>query len=396
MKSVIFLLLVLLTISQGKVYKGYLAPMIIPEKMAIENQWMVVFFPNTSVELREKHMTTLTSRIFTASESINNTWNIKDNFLGYHGVFSSENLFHIRKDPIVKHVEQNAVVITEACTTQSNAVWNLNRLTSTSIVNGNGPFNYDDAAGAGVAIYIIDTGILLTHVDFGGRATFGANFVDNNPADCNGHGTHVAGIAAGTTYGVSKVSSLVAVKVLSCQGSGTLAGVTDGINWVGQQPAPRSVVNLSLGGGFSATQNTAINTLATDDFVAVAAGNSNADIINYSPASAACAGATWAVGSTAITDSRASSSNYGSCLTVFAPGQSITSDWIGSNTAINTISGTSMASPLVAGAAALLWSQNPSWSASTLRTNLANQFLKNQVGNPGPNTPNNFIHLPKC
>jgi len=394
MKSVIFLLLVLLAVAYGRVTKAHLAPLLVPEN-PIADQWMIVFYPNTSVEHREKHMATLTTGL-SKGESINNTWNIDNDFLGYHGVFSSENIFRIRKDPIVKHVEQNGIVTLEACTSQSNSVWNLHRLTSDNIVNGNGPFNYDDAAGTGVTIYIIDTGILLTHNDFGGRATFGVNYIDTNPADCNGHGTHVAGTTAGTLYGVSKISSLVAVKVLNCQGSGTLAGVTDGINWVAQQPAPRSVVNLSLGGGFSATQNTAINSLATGDFVAVAAGNSNTDLANTSPASAACTGATWAVGATAITDVRATFSNYGACLTVFAPGQSITSDWIGSNTATSTISGTSMASPLVAGAAALLWSQNPTWTAATLRTNLASQFQAGRVINPGPNTPNNFIHYANC
>jgi len=222
------------------------------------------------------------------------------------------------------------------------------------------------------------------------------NYVDNDNSDCNGHGTHVAGVTGGATYGVSKSSTLVAVKVLNCAGSGTIAGVINGINWVSQQTSvQRKVANLSIGGGYSVTQNQAVNNLATSSFVAVAAGSSNADVANYSPSSAACTGATWAVGATGMTDTRASFSNYGACLSCFAPGQTITSDWIGSNTAIATNSGTSTASPLVAGAAALLWGQNPTWNADQVRNNLAGYFLS-QVLNPGQNTKNYLIHLPSC
>jgi len=405
MKAVIlFVLIAVLAVSYGKIK---LAHMYVPQNLslAIEDNWMVVFYPNTSVDLRENHMQTLSSRLSVAKELIANTWNINNDFLGYYGVFSPKTLTHIRSDPIVQHVEQDAIVNIEACTSQTNAVWNLRRLSSQARIfnTQNGPFGYEGAAGSGVTVYIIDTGILTTHVDFGSRARVGVNYVTGETsADCNGHGTHVAGTSAGTAYGAAKLAQLVAVKVLGCTGSGTTAGVNNGINWVGTQTGtPRRVVNMSLGGGFSATQNQAVNALASGGaFVAVAAGNSNTDLANSSPASAACNGGTWAVGATTISattgDTRASFSNYGACLTVFAPGQSITSDWIGSNTATSTISGTSMASPLVAGAAALLWSWNPTWTAATLRTNLANQFVAGIVSNPGPNTPNEFLHLTQC
>jgi subtilisin family serine protease len=397
MKVLLFILVALLAVSYAKrplahMYMAY------DQSKVIEDSWLVVFYPNTSVELRENHMQKLAS-IVADKESIGNTWNINNAFLGYHGVFTNKTIYQIRSDPIVQHVEQDAVVsIAQGqCTVQQNAVWNLVRLVSDRPITTNGPYGYNSAAGSGTTIYIIDTGILLTHVDFGGRATFGANFIDTNNADCNGHGTHVAGTTAGTTYGVAKQAALVAVKVLNCAGSGTLQGVTNGINWVGTQGAARKVVNLSLGGGFSASQNQAINALAQNSFVAVAAGNSNTDLANTSPASAACnGGPTWAVGATANTDARATFSNYGSCLNVYAPGQAITSDWIGSNTAINTISGTSMASPLVAGAGSLLWSYNQQLSATQLRSQLADQYLHGQVSNNPGTTPNNFIHLPNC
>jgi len=404
MKAVIlFLLIALLAVSQGK---KYLAHIYLPSNssLAIKDNWMVVFYPNTSVELREAHMQKLSSSLDTTFESIGNTWNIYNDFLGYHGVFKPQTLRAIRSDPNVKHVEQDSIVSIDACVSQNNAVWNLRRLSAvTRFANTqNGPFGYDNAAGSGITVYIIDTGILTTHVDFGGRATVGANFVTGeNSQDCNGHGTHVAGTAAGSTYGAAKSASLVAVKVLGCSGSGTTAGVNSGINWVGTQSAPRKVVNMSLGGGYSATQNNAINALANGGaFVAVAAGNSNVDLANSSPASAACNGPTWAVGATTISastyDTRATFSNYGSCLTVFAPGQNILSDWIGSNTATYTASGTSMASPLVAGAAALLWSQTPSSSANALRTSLSGQVYTGIVSSVPNGTPNRFLHLTNC
>jgi len=175
MKILFFLILTLLAVSYGSQQKPRFAELYIAsnQSLAIEDHWLVVFYPNTSVELRENHMKTLASHLDVEYESIGNTWNIDNSFLGYHGVFTRRNVHHIRSDPIVQHVEQDSIVKIEqsGCTTQSNAVWNLHRLVANTVVNGNGNFSYD-ATGTGATIYILDTGILLTHVDFTGRATF--------------------------------------------------------------------------------------------------------------------------------------------------------------------------------------------------------------------------------
>ncbi|CAE7704078.1 SP2, partial [Symbiodinium microadriaticum] len=220
-------------------------------------------------------------------------------------------------------------------------------------------------SGANVDAYIIDTGVYCENNEFvnkkTGTCTFGATFVRNDETDGNGHGTHCAGTVGGITYGVAKEANLIAVKVLSDAGSGSTSGVIGGIDWVTEQSQTtgrKSVANLSLGGGFSQTQNDAIEALvAAGVSVAVAAGNDDSDACNYSPASAPSA---ITVAATDKTNSRASYSNYGDCCDIFGPGSSITSAWIGSPSATNTISGTSMASPHIAGVAALYLSADSS------------------------------------
>jgi len=212
------------------------------------------------------------------------------------------------------------------------------------------------AYGAGVDVYVVDTGVSTTHTDFSGRLRSGFSAINDGRGsnDCNGHGTHVAGTAAGTTYGVAKAASIIPVRVLDCAGSGSNTGVIAGLDWIiaNHSAGVAAVANMSLGGGASLALDTAVQNAINDGVVmAVAAGNSNANACNYSPARAANA---ITVGATDRTDVRASYSNFGSCLDIFAPGTSITSAWINSSTAINTISGTSMASPHVAGVAAAL------------------------------------------
>ena len=202
--------------------------------------------------------------------------------------------------------------------------------------------------------YIIDTGIRTTHSQFGGRAISGYDAIDGAlpAADCNGHGTHVAGTVGGSTYGVAKAVSLVAVRVLNCSGSGSTSGVIAGIDWVtgNHQAGQPAVANMSLGGGASSSLDTAVrNSIADGVTYALAAGNDNTNACNSSPARTAEA---LTVGSTTSSDARSSFSNYGTCVDIFAPGSSITSAWHTSDTATNTISGTSMAAPHVAGAAA--------------------------------------------
>jgi subtilisin family serine protease len=271
--------------------------------------------------------------------------------------------------------------------TQSPATWGLDRIDQASLPLNNS-FTYT-RTGAGVKAYIIDTGIRLTHNEFGGRATWGTNAVGGPNDDCHGHGTHVAGTVGGSTYGVAKAVALVAVKVLNCSGSGSTTAVVNGINWVrlnGQKPA---VANMSLGGGISISIDNAVNNAVNSGIpFAVAAGNSNANACNASPARAANA---ITVGSTTSTDARSSFSNYGTCLDIFAPGSSITSAWRTSNTDTAVLSGTSMASPHVAGVVALYLQSNPTASSSTVRTAIVNASTLNKVTNPGAGSPNRLL-----
>ena len=262
----------------------------------------------------------------------------------------------IAGDPRVERVEADQVMT--AIATQSPATWGIDRIDQHARPLDNSYTYAND--GTNVTVYIIDTGINFTHNDFGGRATKGIDevTVGGSAADCNGHGTHVSGTVGGTTYGVAKNVNLVAVRVLNCQGSGTTSGVVAGIDWVTANRVSPAAANMSLGGGFSATLNQAVaRAVAAGVTFAVAAGNSAANACNSSPSSEPSA---ITVGATDINDGFAYFSNFGSCVDINAPGVSITSDWYSSNTATNTISGTSMASPHVAGAAALYLSANPS------------------------------------
>jgi len=267
-------------------------------------------------------------------------------------------------------------------------------------------YHYTTGAGSGVVAYIIDTGIYIAHNEFKQRVSWGANFVDTNNIDCNGHGTHVAGTVGGTTYGVAKNVELVAVKVLNCQGSGTWTGVINGIDWVVQQYKSHkkpSVANMSLGGAKSATVDKAVE-LAVEAGVVmvVAAGNSNADACNSSPSGSPSA---ITIGATTISerlgteeDQRASFSNYGSCVAVFAPGQLIESAWIGSPNAVNTISGTSMASPHVCGAAAVYLSLNAGKTPADVKSFLINEATNDVIDLSCPvvgtcnNSPNKLLY----
>jgi len=251
------------------------------------------------------------------------------------------------------------------------------------------------AYGAGVDVYVVDTGVSTTHTDFSGRLRSGFSAINDGRGsnDCNGHGTHVAGTAAGTTYGVAKAASIIPVRVLDCAGSGSNTGVIAGLDWIiaNHSAGVAAVANMSLGGGASLALDTAVQNAINDGVVmAVAAGNSNANACNYSPARAANA---ITVGATDRTDVRASYSNFGSCLDIFAPGTSITSAWINSSTAINTISGTSMASPHVAGVAAALLSANPTLSPADISSMLRSSATPNVVSTAGTGSPNYLLYL---
>lgn len=308
---------------------------------------------------------------------------------GFAATLSASALKALRSNPDVAYIEEDQEITIE--TTQSSPAWGLDRIDQRSLPLSQ-TYTYT-STGKGVTAYVIDTGILVSHTDFGGRAKVGADKVGDgrNGIDCNGHGTHVAGTIGGTKYGVAKSVTLVAVRVLNCSGSGTTSGVVAGVDWVttnhaSGQPA---VANMSLGGGVSTTLDNAVSRSITDGVTyAIAGGNSGANACNSSPARVAAA---ITVGATSSTDTRASWSNYGSCLDLFAPGVSITSDWYSSTTATNTISGTSMATPHVAGVAALYLQTHASASPSTVRNALVNNATSGVVKSAGTGSPNRLL-----
>jgi subtilisin family serine protease len=310
---------------------------------------------------------------------------------GYSATLPAAALADVRDDPDVAYVEADSTVT--ASTSQANPPWGLDRIDQVNLPLDN-TYNYT-LTGLGVKAYIIDTGIHFTHTQFGGRAVSGYDAVDGGSADdCNGHGTHVSGTVGGSTYGVAKQVTLVGVRVLNCSGSGSTSGVIAGINWVTTdhltgQPA---VANMSLGGGASSALDTAVqNSIADGVTYAVAAGNENTNACNSSPARAANA---ITVGATEKTDARASYSNFGTCVDIFAPGSGILSSWYTSDTATNTISGTSMATPHVTGAAALVLQGNPAASPASVANTLITNATAGKVTNPGTGSPNRLLYSP--
>ncbi len=249
---------------------------------------------------------------------------------------------------------------------------------------------------AGVHAYIIDTGVLLAHSQFSGRISNGFDAITSggNANDCNGHGTHVAGTFGGTVWGVAKNVTLHPVRVLDCTGNGTSAGVITGIDWVAANHVKPAVANMSLGGGGNTSLDNAVNNLINSGVtVVVAAGNNGGDACLNSPARVPSA---ITVGSTNNSDGRSvftnGSSNWGACLDIFAPGSSITSSWYTSTTATNIISGTSMASPHVAGTAALYLANNPSATPSQVAVAIVADSTPNKVTNAGSGSPNRLLY----
>lgn len=289
----------------------------------------------------------------------------------------------LRHNPNVAYIEVDQTVTVDV-------TWGLDRIDQRNLPLDN-VYN-PNGNGSGVHAYIIDTGILATHNEFSGRVGNGYDAVDGGaPDDCNGHGTHVAGTVGGTTYGVARAVTLHAVRVLDCGGSGTNSGVIAGVNWVTNNHQDPAVANMSLGGSASSALDSAVNSSINAGVTyAIAAGNSNANACNYSPARVAAA---LTVGATTSSDARSSFSNYGSCVDIFAPGSSITSAWYTSNTATNTISGTSMASPHVAGAAALYLGNNPSASPSTVASALVNNATTGVLSSIGSGSPNRLLYV---
>lgn len=297
---------------------------------------------------------------------------------GFAASLPEQALQGLQNNPHVLYIEAEQVVTLD--TTQTPATWGIDRIDQHALpLNNTYSYNF---TGAGVNAYIIDTGITPTHTEFSGRAFVAYDAIGDgqNGIDCNGHGTHVAGTVGGETYGVAKDVTLYAVRVLDCSGSGTNAGVIAGVDWVTAHAIKPAVANMSLGGGTDTALDTAVtNSINSGVTYAVAAGNSRRDACKFSPSRVPLA---ITVAATDSTDTRASYSNYGSCVDLFAPGSSITSAWYTSTTATNTISGTSMATPHVTGVAALYLQAHPTATPATVTSAIKAAATVNVVLDP--------------
>lgn len=323
---------------------------------AVKGRYIVVMKDDVSLR------STRSARQVAVSRGATVQYDYRSTIRGFAARLPDRAVRALRRDPRVAYIEADRRVSIDG--DQSGATWGLDRIDQRNLPLSSS-YHYD-TTGSGVKAYIIDTGVLTTHNQFTGRTATGYSAIGGTPTDCNGHGTHVAGTVGGTTHGVAKGVTIVPVRVLDCQGNGTDAGVIAGIDWVtSNHTSGPAVANMSLGGGAStALDNAVVASINDGVFYAVAAGNDyGANACNGSPSRVPAA---VTVGSTTRSDARSDFSNIGSCLDLFAPGSSITSAWHTSNTATNTISGTSMATPHVAGVAALYLQAHTSASPSAV------------------------------
>jgi subtilisin family serine protease len=306
---------------------------------------------------------------------------------GFAALMTEPQARALSEDPRVSFVEEDSEM--EALVTQNNPPWGLDRISQRDLPL-NQAYSYT-TTGAGVNAYIIDTGIRRTHTQFGGRAVAGFDAIGDgqNTNDCNGHGTHVSGTVGGSTYGVAKSVRLFAVRVLACNGSGSTSGVIAGVDWVTAHHVSPAVANMSLGGGVSTALDTAVrNSIASGVTYAIAAGNSNANAANSSPARVAEA---ITVGATTSSDARSSFSNFGSVVDIFAPGSAILSASNASDTATATLSGTSMATPHVAGVVARFLQGTPGATPAQARNELVNAATLSHLSGVPAGTANRLL-----
>ncbi|WP_244237029.1 S8 family peptidase [Corallococcus llansteffanensis] len=285
-------------------------------------------------------------------------------------------------------MQQNGVVTLDE--SQSDATWGIDRVDQRDL-----PLNQlylYQTQGRGVHVYVIDTGLRPTHQEFAGRADIAFDAVGDgrNGVDCNGHGTHVSATVGGNVYGIAKGASLHTVRVLNCEGSGTTAGVVAGVDWVTEHHQSPAVANMSLGGGEDAALDEAVRrSIASGVTYVLAAGNENQDACKRSPARTAEA---ITVGATTRVDRRASFSNYGDCVDVFAPGEGILSAWASDDTATRSLSGTSMATPHVTGVVALFLEAHPTSAPQEVSTAMTGNATPDKVANPGHCSPNRMAY----
>jgi len=390
-------LLGLMTIASAAPLLNAHAPARIPDT------YMVVFKPGTSVTDCNSHVNQIRQRMRTRNtevdEQIIDVFSIGQ-LIGYSAKLANVSLFEELSHPMVKHVEADQHVhlvdTNDEIKTQTGATWGINRVSQRKLLL-DGKYSYYASAGYGVDVYVIDTGVYLNHGEFEGRAIWGKSFIpEESNNDLNGHGTHVAGTIGGRTYGVAKRVTIIAVKVLNGAGSGSWTGVIAGINYATASFYTRrrkAVANMSLGGGVSPTVDQAVEeSIAAGVTYSIAAGNSNANACNYSPARVRAA---LTIGATTNSDTRASFSNFGVCVDLFAPGNAITSSWIGSISATNTISGTSMAAPHVAGVVALhLGHDIQLTTPNEVEVFILSVATEDIVKSPGAGTPNLLLFSP--
>jgi len=366
-----------------------------PEHTAAHHDWLNSLHTShesTKLELRKRSQFPLLDKAF---DGLKHTYNIAGSFLGYSGHFDDAVVEQLRRHPDIEYIEHDSEVHVLGAATENGAPWGLARISHRDSLSF-GTFNkyiYSEDGGEGDDVYVIDTGTNTEHVDFEGRAKWGKTIPTNDAdEDGNGHGTHCSGTVAGKKYGVAKKANVIAVKVLRSNGSGTMSDVVKGVEYAAEQHSAQvaaakagkgkkgfkgSAANMSLGGGKSPTLDLAVNA-AVDAGIhfAVAAGNDNADSCNYSPAAAEKA---VTVGASTLADERAYFSNFGKCNDIFAPGLNIQSTWIGSKYAINTISGTSMASPHIAGLLAYYLSLQPAQDSAYFTESITPKEMKTNL-----------------
>jgi len=406
----LFLLVVLFIATSSALVTYYRSS----DENRVPDSYILVFKPN----ITDNHVASYIAKLEKTTK-VRSTFSI-GTFRGVSVTTSVEQLNQfLQHEASLDYIEDNKIVgfgaAEQSCVRQEVLAWNLNRLSSRAI-----PFDdyyyHGDNAGEGVYSYIIDTGIRITHNEFkdtdGSRAIWGTNTLDSQDSDCNGHGTHVAGTVGGTIYGVAKKVRLVAVKVLNCAGGGTTDSVVNGIDWAVDDCVKNKRTcnaNMSLGGGFSKALNDAVKNAVNQGMAfIVAAGNADADACLYSPASEPTA---ITVGATALVasgpseneeDQRSSFSNFGSCCDIFAPGSAIPSAWSTSDSAFNTISGTSMAAPHVAGVVSIIQSVSPSSTPAEIADKLRSDSTPGAISLQCENSqacmrsPNNLLFSPFC
>jgi subtilisin family serine protease len=378
------------------------APVRLAPKDGLQGRYIVVFHSNTSISEHSQYLS-----YFAQKHAVNYLHKYTSALKGFAAELTEKQLAQVSKHSGVAYIEQDAIARTvQTCASQPlrNEVWGLDRIDQRSLPL-NQVYIFPSSQGEGVDVYIFDTGVYLEHNDFAGRAIFGykaeAGWVDT---DRNGHGTHVASTSAGSYFGVAKKARIIAVKVLSDGGSGSYAGIIAGVDWAiqnKQSTGRPSVGNMSLQGGYNQALNDAVDQASLAGiFLVVAAGNSGAgaDSCNYSPS-----GSNFVinVGASTITDARSSFSSVGTCVSVFAPGSNIPAAWIGNPNAENIISGTSMASPHVAGAVALELGENPDLDFDGVKGAILAKTTPNII-NIGCttalclSTPNFFLYTAPC